>query len=194
MGWLDADNFCGDIGGELASIHSAEENEFIWSLTHNDSRSWIGLNDIENEGEWVWTDGSEVDFLFWHSDQPDNFYGYEHYVHLGLYGTSYWNDENQEESYYAICKRMSTLAPTSDPEASPSTETDHTIVLLGMSFKSSLIIIILFVLLIYTCFLLCGCAILRARERKSRSRQECVEILRQEGVELTTNCVQEGEI
>ena len=26
---------------------------------------WIGMNDMVNEGEWVWSDGSEVTWMNW---------------------------------------------------------------------------------------------------------------------------------
>ena len=30
---------------------------------HGEDRFWIGLNDINNEGDFVWSDGAQGDFL-----------------------------------------------------------------------------------------------------------------------------------
>merc|ERR1719419_1492186 len=101
MSWVDALDYCRDISGDLASIHSTEENEFLNSMG---CYCWIGLNDIDNEGEFVWSDGSDVDFLHWRGGEPNNAGGEEHYAHLNEKG--YWNDQDVE-SFYAFCK-MST--------------------------------------------------------------------------------------
>ena len=38
------------------------------------SRTYIGLNDIKNEGTWIWADGTphELSELEWSVSQPDN--------------------------------------------------------------------------------------------------------------------------
>ena len=33
---------------------------------------WIGLNDIEEEGRFVWPVGGEADFTWWYRDEPDS--------------------------------------------------------------------------------------------------------------------------
>jgi hypothetical protein len=62
--WNRSQSDCVKDGGSLASIESKEENLFVLSLLHSLSFSkvWIGLNDIENEGQLKWVDGSFLDF------------------------------------------------------------------------------------------------------------------------------------
>ncbi|XP_006817794.1 salivary C-type lectin 2-like [Saccoglossus kowalevskii] len=33
---------------------------------------WVGCNDIENEGHFIWADGTEVDDQNWEKRQPNN--------------------------------------------------------------------------------------------------------------------------
>jgi len=119
MDWHDAVDYCRDMGVELASVHSAEENAFINSICTG-SRCWIGLSDFENEGEFVWSDGSDLDFLYWLSGEPNNNGGDEHYVHLGDDFGGYWNDVSADYSYYAVCKWSTWSPPSSQPSSVPT--------------------------------------------------------------------------
>uniref|UniRef100_A0A8C9ZTL5 C-type lectin domain-containing protein n=1 Tax=Sander lucioperca TaxID=283035 RepID=A0A8C9ZTL5_SANLU len=69
--WADAELHCVSEGGNLVSIHSLEEENFIKSLIknfdHAQGFTWIGLSDIHKEGTWMWSDGSRVDFDFWNN-------------------------------------------------------------------------------------------------------------------------------
>ena len=56
----------------LASVHSADDNSVLRRLTSESDHVWIGLNDIEDEGSFQWTDGSPVDYTNWAPGQPDN--------------------------------------------------------------------------------------------------------------------------
>eukprot|EP00978_Attheya_sp_CCMP212_P032574 scaffold127978_cov65-Attheya_sp.AAC.2 len=58
----------------------------------------LGLTDIATEGNWVWSDGSEVSFTKWGGMQPDNSNN-EDCVHT--YSGNLWND-NQCTTYQAL--------------------------------------------------------------------------------------------
>jgi hypothetical protein len=53
--------------GYLATITSSAENEFIANRVVQ-LPAWIGASDVEVEGDWVWTGGSENDQSFWEGD------------------------------------------------------------------------------------------------------------------------------
>src|SRR5262245_705021 len=62
------------LGGHLATINSAAENDFIWNTfgptvnaiaTTGNRSLWIGLNDVAVEGTWVWVSGQPVTYTNW---------------------------------------------------------------------------------------------------------------------------------
>ncbi|XP_068560735.1 CD209 antigen-like protein A [Cebidichthys violaceus] len=56
--WEKSRKDCRDKGADLVIIDSLEEQKFISSIvTH---RTWIGLNDRDNEGTWKWIDGTPL--------------------------------------------------------------------------------------------------------------------------------------
>uniref|UniRef100_A0A8C9Z858 Galactose-specific lectin nattectin-like n=1 Tax=Sander lucioperca TaxID=283035 RepID=A0A8C9Z858_SANLU len=92
--WVDAENFCKSKGGNLASIHSVEEYEFLRTFINQISgenrRTWMGGFDSVKEGEWMWSDGSTFDYKSWAPGQPDNTGGIEHCLEMNYQGK--WND------------------------------------------------------------------------------------------------------
>ena len=69
--WSSAEGYCNELGGHLASVHSSEENDFIFGLVDK-QKVWIGANDLNTEGVWVWSDGSAFDYRKWRSGEPNN--------------------------------------------------------------------------------------------------------------------------
>ncbi|XP_062838991.1 C-type lectin domain family 4 member A-like isoform X2 [Anolis carolinensis] len=61
--WFDAENFCQSRDSHLASILTNEEQNFI--AAHIADSFWIGLTDENVEGNWEWSDGSEVMTEYW---------------------------------------------------------------------------------------------------------------------------------
>ncbi|KAF3850576.1 hypothetical protein F7725_012348 [Dissostichus mawsoni] len=74
--WADAELYCVSQGGNLVSIHSREEEDFVKFLIKSsdpaEGLTWIGLHDIAKEGRWMWSDGCAAKYLFWYRGQPNN--------------------------------------------------------------------------------------------------------------------------
>ena len=66
MSWPDAEQFCNENDGHLASVTNLKIQNYIQSkVEKNDSNTffWIGGTDRENEGKWVWIEFA-VGFVF----------------------------------------------------------------------------------------------------------------------------------
>ncbi|XP_028446710.1 galactose-specific lectin nattectin-like [Perca flavescens] len=108
--WIDAETFCQTAGGNLASIHSAEEHKFLKDLIYQetgiDTNTWIGGFDSVQEGTWMWTDGSKFNYKIFNAGQPDNadaFTG-ENCLEMNFNGNN-WNDRTCSTQFYFVCSK-----------------------------------------------------------------------------------------
>jgi hypothetical protein len=86
--------------GHLVSIHSEEDNYLAHDIVSN-VYAWIGFNDLATEANYVWSDGSEPNFLSWGQGEPN--YGYEDctLINTGLYK---WINWPCDKNYLAVYK------------------------------------------------------------------------------------------
>ncbi|XP_057188067.1 CD209 antigen-like protein A isoform X2 [Triplophysa rosa] len=68
--WTDSRRFCKDCGADLIIINTEEEQKYISSIVKE--RVWIGLSDIENEGNMIWVDNTPLTKGFWHLGEPND--------------------------------------------------------------------------------------------------------------------------
>ena len=72
------------------------------------SHTWMGGNDIDEEGTWKWTDGSPFEFTYWNSGQPNNSGGDEDCMHawgIERERGETWNDETCSDSLTYLCSK-----------------------------------------------------------------------------------------
>ncbi|XP_030644337.1 CD209 antigen-like protein E [Chanos chanos] len=118
MNWAESQNYCVTKGGQLVIIRSKEEQDFLHRNTEDKSH-WIGLNDLETEGHWVWVNNQTLDetgVQFWRkregeTDEPDN-WTYENAsgedcASLGNEsgGTDVWYDSSCTKEKKSICEK-----------------------------------------------------------------------------------------
>ena len=72
MNWASARQECLAWGGDLATFTSLEEYNLMLSTITAASFCFVGLNDLDSEGTWVWVDGNNSTYRNWHPDQPDD--------------------------------------------------------------------------------------------------------------------------
>ena len=96
MSWNEHSQRAQVMGGNLASITSAEENEQVTRISGG-KPVWIG--GIRKGGgngpgadHWYWDDGRPWTYTNWHPGEPNNSGGGENRVHLGLQAPGTWND------------------------------------------------------------------------------------------------------
>lgn len=102
--WNDAQTKAVELGGNLATVRSAAEDQWIFDTFGNfDSISrnmWIGLTDQLVEGDFYWISGEPVTYLNWADNEPNNMLGNEPYVHIYRPGHFFsgfsWNDLDDE--------------------------------------------------------------------------------------------------
>nr|XP_056713078.1 macrophage mannose receptor 1-like [Euleptes europaea] len=110
--WFEARDFCREIGGDLASIHSNEDQSKIQKLTEDDL--WIGLSLLDSDIGFTWSDGSPVDF--------DNLHPWlSPFAHAGQQCIpisavfSYWTTSSCNTLYYWACQVKRGVALKAEP-------------------------------------------------------------------------------
>ena len=92
--WTDSEIEAVLLGGHLVTISDADENEWVRSTFFNygsiDRNFWIGFNDIETEGDWVWTSNEPVTYTNFSLGNPDNVNNEDYAFMSSVNGM--WND------------------------------------------------------------------------------------------------------
>ncbi|XP_066531974.1 CD209 antigen-like protein E isoform X2 [Hoplias malabaricus] len=73
LNWTMSRDYCTGKGGHLVTVTSKEEQDFVSS--HAQVTRWIGLNDLETEGQWMWVNNkslSETGVKFWFKRESDS--------------------------------------------------------------------------------------------------------------------------
>ena len=88
--WEDAQAQAAAEGAYLVTINDETEQKWLQAV-FGGRPSWIGLNDIAEEGQWVWANGEPLTYRNWGLQQPDDTsIGDEDYVIFGTSGK--WED------------------------------------------------------------------------------------------------------
>ena len=103
--WNNAMTDCVAIGSNLVTIHSEEEQDFVWSIIPVNVDIWMGGNDIATEGDWVWEDGKPWGvYTKWHPGEPnDANYAEDCLTMYQAHGM--WNDLDCDWQLSSICKK-----------------------------------------------------------------------------------------
>lgn len=80
--WQIAADEAGSFGGYLTTINDPGEEAWIQGTFGNAESFWIGLNDIEVEGEFVWMNGEPVTYTHWCEFEPNDLLGIEDAVSM----------------------------------------------------------------------------------------------------------------
>ena len=130
LNWTAAETRCQqDFGQHLASIHANSDFQQIQQSCDDMIKigsavkgCWIGLQDRENEGVYVWTDDTDFDFGMnisggvypWRADAPTNINDGNDCVELRVTSSSGWNDLDCSNQNYFVCNMASLLCDASE--------------------------------------------------------------------------------
>ncbi|XP_067020488.1 macrophage mannose receptor 1-like [Acropora muricata] len=118
MSWQESVQACRKTrGGDLVSIHSASENNFIKSkiiLRKSSLFFWIGLNDLGLESSFKWSDGSPVQYTNYALREPNDHFKQEDCIEMHRpFGI--WNDDHCSRRNPFICKINGSVQPSIFP-------------------------------------------------------------------------------
>ena len=100
--YADARQICLDLGADLASIESVKENDAVASLAGVEA--WIGLDDREEEGRFVWVDGNTSTFTNWFGAEPNDSGDGEDCAGINFVESGGWNDYRCGTTMPFVCR------------------------------------------------------------------------------------------
>ncbi|XP_033841443.2 macrophage mannose receptor 1 [Periophthalmus magnuspinnatus] len=116
--WQEARTYCKNQGGNLVSILNNKEQAFLTTQMHKYTEDlWIGMNDVNWEMHFVWTDGKGIGYTNWAKGHPASvpdgrfsFASSETYDCVVMVGSStkqtgLWKVDDCELKRGFICKR-----------------------------------------------------------------------------------------
>uniref|UniRef100_A0A3Q3G092 C-type lectin domain-containing protein n=1 Tax=Kryptolebias marmoratus TaxID=37003 RepID=A0A3Q3G092_KRYMA len=107
--WSDAQSWCKEQGGELASECGLFASPDFVASYLRDLRfpTWIGLSDQLSENQYAWSDNSPVLYTNWNENEPNNAGGAEHCVAMthNMLSTGRWNDDACHKNHSFVCYR-----------------------------------------------------------------------------------------
>ena len=122
MTWANVAALADDLGGHVVTVDDQAEQDFLYS-TFGTQDLWIGINDAQTEGTWVWADGTPVDYTHWAGGEPnsgDNYdYGYLHY------GNGLWYDGHYSWSMAGVIELDSDGTSDVDSDGIPDVVDSH---------------------------------------------------------------------
>ncbi|XP_051262128.1 C-type lectin domain family 4 member E isoform X1 [Dicentrarchus labrax] len=113
LDWLKSRDSCADMGSHLTILHTMEQHDALEKEVRKiggfDYHFWIGLSDLEKEGDWRWVDNTTLQHEYWDqlSSEPDN------HLSGGVYGedcatlnshSKTWFDVPCDHIYKRICQ------------------------------------------------------------------------------------------
>ncbi|KAK9981671.1 hypothetical protein ABG768_001195 [Culter alburnus] len=110
--WSESRQYCRDRGGDLVIIKNEVKQRFITSFFKQ--RVWIGLTDIQQEGNMKWVDNSILSQGFWEESEP-NVSGGEDCIEINPTSPvlNNWNDESCSSMRKWVCENVTSVPASS---------------------------------------------------------------------------------
>jgi len=116
--WEEAQAEAEAQGGNLVTINDAEEYAWLQE-TFGTRPLWIGLNDVEQEGEFVWASGETSTYTNWAPGQPNGgARGRQDYVRMNFGRDKLWDDVSGGKRIQGIIEINTVIEPDPDEQFS----------------------------------------------------------------------------
>ncbi len=93
------------LGGNLVTLNSVEEEQWIKQTFGDSEDFWIGLNDQQREGSFEWASGQQLTYTNWTPGEPNNQQGNQDYARMNFgkgLGNGQWDDSFATAAYRGI--------------------------------------------------------------------------------------------
>ncbi|CAH3158134.1 unnamed protein product [Pocillopora meandrina] len=126
--WHGARDKCAEYGADLASIKGEEEADFVKNQVQLCGFTWIGLNDMKNESDFMWSDGSNMTYKSM-SPQMDYVKDERADQEMDCVATDQngqWTTFHCDDKFYFLCKKKLTGESADDDDDDEDEEDEDT--------------------------------------------------------------------
>ncbi|BFZ08877.1 hypothetical protein BsWGS_11916 [Bradybaena similaris] len=109
VSWGNARTACQTWSATLAEVPTIAVSNFLFAIARSKWHDcvWLGGNDIDEEGDWEWSSGSNVDtFTNWYTDEPNNSGSGEDCLGMSRVYNYTWNDGDCNYRCNFICTKL----------------------------------------------------------------------------------------
>ena len=92
--WLEAEAEAVSQGGHLVTINDLAEETWLRDTFGSTEGFWIGINDINQEGQFEWVNGEAVTYTNWAPGEPNNAGGNQDYGLMNFRSIRQWDDSS----------------------------------------------------------------------------------------------------
>nr|XP_046234716.1 rheacalcin-1-like [Scatophagus argus] len=72
--WRDAESYCANYDGSLASVHNIWEYSFLQRMVRTGGHTFAWIGGYYFQGDWRWEDGSAFDYHNWETQSSTDYY------------------------------------------------------------------------------------------------------------------------
>ncbi|XP_045183704.2 secretory phospholipase A2 receptor-like [Mercenaria mercenaria] len=112
--WEQSRDQCISDGGNLMIFHNKQEEGYFETLTEqptnewDSKRYWVGASDLSREGQWLWSDNTPVNKIYFYPNEPNNGGPHSGTENCGatafINRTFLLNDDDCSHQYHFICE------------------------------------------------------------------------------------------
>ncbi|XP_035530773.1 uncharacterized protein LOC118337773 isoform X2 [Morone saxatilis] len=118
--WSTADAMCSQSGGNLASLHTSEERQFVSRLVNTHTAGWLGGYQSQQNLSWIWSDYSPFTMTGWTNQRQENARGGGACIHMELKSGELHSAPCGELKFYICSTRASsTVVPKESKPVEP---------------------------------------------------------------------------